>query len=287
MSARATSNRYCVSALERGIRILSLFEHYPNEISGATVARELQLPRATAFRLLRTLELLGRLERAEGGAYRIGPGVPRHGPEYRASLDVTQAARGTLERLRDQTRSSAQLVVRDGRDAVVVINAAAAEASGPDVSVGIRHPAYANILGRVLLCELTDAELADLYPELQLPHVGVGSPRSLAELKQFLYEDLARGYTVSESPFEPGMSGIAAPVRAPDGEFVAVVGITVRKPTLKQWALREWLVQEVLAAASEISDRLSHRRKAGYSVAGRERRAAHEATSPGLESAHP
>ena len=139
MSARAKPNRYCVSALERGIRILSLFEHYPTEISGAAVARELQLPRATAFRLLRTLELLGRLERAEGGAYRIGPAVPRRGSECRASLEVTQAARSAVDQLRDRTRCSTYLVVRDARDAVVVLKAASVE-PGINLGVGMRRP---------------------------------------------------------------------------------------------------------------------------------------------------
>ena len=272
MSARAKPNRYCVSALERGIRILSLFEHYPTEISGAAVARELQLPRATAFRLLRTLELLGRLERAEGGAYRIGPAVPRRGSECRASLEVTQAARSAVDQLRDRTRCSTYLVVRDARDAVVVLKAASVE-PGINLGVGMRRPACSSILGRVLLCELTDAELADLYPELELPHVGIGTPRSLAELKQLLYEDLARGYTVGDSVVDQDISGVAAPVRAPDGEFVAAVGLTAPKSALKQWALRDWLVQEVLAAAAEIADGLSHRRRPGHGTVHREPRA--------------
>src|SRR5262249_18030706 len=139
--------------------------------------------------------------------------------------------------------------------------------------------------GRMLLCELTDAELADLYPELELPHVGIGAPHSLAELKQLLYEDLARGYTMGESLVEPGMSGIAAPVRAADGEFVAAVGVSLRKATLKQWALRDWLVQEVRTAASEISDVLSHRRRPGQSVARRGHRAVAEIGGLALGSA--
>lgn len=263
MSTSAKLDRYCVSALERGIRILGLFEQYPAEISGANVARELQLPRATAFRLLRTLEQLGRLERAEGGAYRIGSAAPRRALEFRPSFQVTQATRDAVERLRDRVRCGAQLFVRDGRDAVVLLAAADSEASGTSASVGARRPAYANVLPRILLCELTDAELADLYPELDLPNVGIGSPRSLAELKQFLYEDLARGYTVSDLPLEPGMSGVAAPVRAPDGEFVAAVGITVRTPGLQQAALRDWLVHEVLVTAIDIEDSLRHRRRPG------------------------
>lgn len=253
MNARAEPDRYRVPALERGMRILELFGSQRAAISGADVARELRLPRATAFRLLRTLESLDYLKRAEGTAYRVGPAVLRLGFEYLGSLEVPQIARGAIERLRDRTGCSAQLVIRDGRDVVVVLKAVGPGAFSTNVSVGTRLPAHATILGRMLLCELTDIELTGLYPELELPRVGAAAPGTLTELKKLLYGDLVRGYAVGESFFEQGISAVAAPVRARDGEFVAAVSLTVYKPTLEPAALRDRLVQEVLATAAEIS----------------------------------
>jgi DNA-binding IclR family transcriptional regulator len=251
--------RYSVPALERGIRILQLFDRTRTEISGVDVVRELRLPRATAFRLLQSLEHLGCLRRAESGAYRVGPAVLRLGFEFVGTLDVAQVARGVVERLRDRTGCSAQLVIRDGRDVVVVLKAVGPGAFSTSVNVGSRLPAHATVLGRVLLCELTDSELTNLYPELDLPRVGNGSPRTLAELKELLCNDLARGYAVSESLFEQGISAVAAPVRAADGDFVAAVSLTVYKATLEPSAWQEQLVQEVVAAATEISERLGNR----------------------------
>lgn len=258
MNAHAEPDRYRVPALERGIRILELCGGHRAALSGTDVVRELGLPRATAFRLLRTLESLGCLVRTEGGAYRVGPAVLRLGFEYLDSLEVNQVARGAVERLRDRTGCSAQLLIRDGREIVVVLKAVGPGAFSTNVNVGTRLPAHATILGRMLLCELTDAELADLYPELQLPRVGATAPGTLTELKKLLYADLARGYAVSESAFEQGISAIAAPVRARDGEFVAALSLTVYKPTLEPPALRDRLVQEVLATAAEISGGLSY-----------------------------
>lgn len=257
--AGAEPDRYRVPALERGIRILELFGAQRAALSGADVARELRLPRATAFRLLRTLESLDYLKRAAAGAYRVGPAVLRLGFEYLGSLEVPQVARGAVERLRDRTGCSAQLVIRDGRDVVVVLKAVGPGAFSTNVKVGTRLPAHATILGRMLLCELTDAELAGLYPELELPRVGATAPGTLAELKKLLYGDMSRGYAVSESSFEHGISAVAAPVRAGDGEFVAALSLTVYKPALEPRELRDRLVQEVLATAAEISGGLDYR----------------------------
>jgi DNA-binding IclR family transcriptional regulator len=257
MNVRDEVDRYCVPALERGIRILALVGGQRAGISSADIVRELGLPRATTFRLLRTLESLGCLRRAEGGGYRVGPAVLRLGFEFLGSLEVTRVARDAVERLRDRTGCSAQLVIRDGREIVVVLRAVGPGAFSTNVSVGTRLPAHATVLGRMLLCELTDVELGDLYPELDLPRVGAAAPGTRAELKKLLYGDLVRGYAVSESLFEQGISAVAAPVRAPDGEFVAAVSLTVYRPTLEPAALRERLVQEVIAAAAEISESLS------------------------------
>ncbi len=259
MNPREEENRYLVPALERGLRLLQLFDRSRTDIAPPDIARELDLPRSTVFRLLQTLEHLGCVERGTSGAYRLGPGVLRLGFEYLASLEVSDVARPIVERLRDETGCSAQLVIRDGRDVVIILKAAGPGTFSSNVSVGTRLPAHATILGRTLLCTLSDAELGHLYPEAKLPTASAHSPRTLAELKKLLREDQARGYTVSESFFEQGISAVAAPVRDYTGQVIAAVSLTVQKPNLDPKDYRERLVQQVLSAAIEISERLNYR----------------------------
>ena len=189
----------------------------------------------------------------------------RLGFEFIAALEVSEVARGVIDRLRDETGCSAQLVIRDGRDAVVVLNAVGAGAFSTNVSVGARIPAHATVLGRMLLCELTDAELACLYAESELHCVSPGAPRTLPQLKALLCEDLARGYAVSESCFDQEITALVAPVRARDGTFVATVSVTVCAPTRR----RDRLVRQVLAAASAISAGLHYRSAEAHAPARR------------------
>lgn len=258
MNARDEENRYLVPALERGLRLLQLFRRDRTEIAPPDIARELALPRSTVFRLLQTLEHLGCVERADSGAYRLGAGVLRLGFEYLASLELTDVARPVVERLRDETGCSAQLVIRDGRDVVIVLRAAGPGTFTSNVTVGTRLPAHATILGRTLLCRLPEAELAHLYPEPKLPAASPRAPRTLAELRRLLHEDAARGYAVSESFFEQGISAVAAPVLDQHGQTVAAVSLTVQKPNLEPPAFRERLAQQVLSAAADISARLNY-----------------------------
>ncbi len=250
--------RYNVPGLERGLRMLQLFDRSRKVLSAAEMARALQIPRSTAFRIAQTLEHLGFLVR-ENEAYRVGPAVLRLGFEYIASLEFSELARPIVERLRDDTGFSAQLVIRDERDVVVVLKAAAQSAFASNVNVGTRMPAHATILGRVLLTGTDDRALAALYPAASLPKVSAKSPRTLAELKRLVNEDRARGFAVSESFFEQGISAVAAPVRDGTGHVVAAISITAQRPTLDPAELRERLVKQVLHAARDLSHQLNYR----------------------------
>jgi DNA-binding IclR family transcriptional regulator len=250
--------RYNVPGLERGLRMLQLFDRTRKHLTAAEMARALAIPRSTAFRLAQTLEFLGFLER-DGDRYRVGPAVLRLGFEYIASLDVSEFARPLVERLRDDTGLSAQLVIRDGREVVVALKASPPSTFASNVTVGTRLPAHATILGRVLLGDVDDAALAALYPEPALPQTSPQSPRTLAELRRLVREDRERGYAVSESFFEQGISAIAAPVRDESGRIVAALSVTAQRPSLEPKTYRERLVAQVLGAAAELSRQLNHR----------------------------
>jgi DNA-binding IclR family transcriptional regulator len=250
--------KYNVPGLERGLKILQLFDRNHRVLTGAAMARELRIPRTTAFRLAQTLERLGFLER-EGDGFRIGPAVMRLGFEYIASLEITDLARPVLERLRDEAGFSAQLVVRDGRDVVVVLRATSQSMFASNVNVGTRFPVHATILGRALLCEHSDEEIAQLLPERALQSYSQNTPKTVAELKALLREDRVRGYVTSEGFFERGISAIAAPVRDQSGRIVAAISITAQRPTLEPKDLRERLVRQVQHAAAELSHKLNYR----------------------------
>jgi DNA-binding IclR family transcriptional regulator len=250
--------KYLTPALERGLRLLQLFDRERVELAAPEIARALELPRATVFRLIQTLENLGFLER-QGTSFRLGPAVLRLGFEYLASLELSEIARPVIERLREDSGCAAQLVIRDAREVVVVLKASSPSMFASNVNVGTRFPAHATILGRTLLCELNEKELARLFPESRLKAFSTATPKTLAELKKLLTEDRRRGYLVSEGFFERGISAIAAPVRDQHGAIVAAVSVTVQKPSLDPREHREQLIGQVVKAAAEVSHRLNYR----------------------------
>ena len=250
MSEPKDIERYLVPGLVRGIEILRLFNAERRAITAPEMARELGIPRTTVFRIAQTLEHLNLLARDDGGtAYRLGAGLLGLGFEYVASLDVTEIGRAELEGLREATGCSVHMVVRDGTDVVVVMKVAGRSAFSGSLNVGTRLPAHATVLGRMLLVDLSDLEIQQLYGGAKLARFSDQTPRTISDLTRLLAQDRARGYAVSNAFFESGISSVAAPVRDHTGRAVAAINVTV--------AGGDEIGTDVINAVRTAADRIS------------------------------
>ncbi|WP_321815362.1 MULTISPECIES: IclR family transcriptional regulator [unclassified Paraburkholderia] len=253
---------YRVPGLERGLRILTEFSPREPVLDAPELSRRLGIPRTTVFRLLQTLESLGFLERADRDRnYRLGVAVLRLGFEYLSSLELTDLGLPLIESLRDSTGLTSHIVIRDGRDIVFVAKAQshAPIFSSVKVNVGTRLPAHATTHGQVLMGDLTLDDLRALYPEPQLERYTPSTPETVEELYMRIREDAERGYAVSESSFERGISVVSAPVRNDTGRIAAVVTTTIPRPGIESSLLDGGLIDKVRHAADELSKRLNYR----------------------------
>lgn len=247
------AERYSVPGLERGLRILAEFSRETPTLSAPELARRLNVPRTTIFRLLVTLESLGFVERLNNGRdFQLGTAVLRLGFEYLASLSLTDRSRPILERLRNETGYSSTLVIRDGRDIVYVQKMVPASVFSSSVHIGTRLPAHATVLGRVMLSHHGLEELRTLYPEETLRRVNANTPATVIELFHMVQADKARGYALGEGFFETNISSIAAPVFDDRGQVIAAMGMTVPALHIPETD-RDMLVNKVKAAARELS----------------------------------
>ena len=252
------ADKYTVPGLERGLRLLCEFSRHEKTLSAPELAKRLDVPRSTVFRLLTTLERMGFVERAEGGRdYRLGMAVLRMGFEYLASLELTEIGRPLLERLRDEIGYSTTLVVRDARNIVYVAKSSTPAPFVSTVNVGTRLPAHATVLGRVLLQDLTLPQLRELYPEEHLKVYSDSTPHTVLDLFNMLQQDRERGYVWEQGFFERGISTMAAPVRDHSGKVVAALGATIPDQQIGSDHL-ERIVAQVRGSADELSRLLDH-----------------------------
>jgi DNA-binding IclR family transcriptional regulator len=262
----STDSGYRVPGLERGLKILMEFSPREPVLGAPELSRRLRIPRTTVFRLLQTLESLGFLERADKDRnYRLGVAVLRLGFEYLSSLELTDLGLPIIEKLRDETGLTSHIVIRDARDVVFVAKAQshAPIFSSVKVNVGTRLPAHATTHGQVLMGDLTFDELKKLYPEPELERFTTQTPATVDELYERIRDDARRGFAISESSFERGISVVSAPVRNDTRRIVAVITTTIPRREIDASLLDAGLVDKVRRAADELSARLNYRPKSG------------------------
>lgn len=252
------SDKYIVPALERGLRLLGEFSRDSRTLDAPELARRLDLPRSTVFRLLNTLESMGFLERiGSGNDYRLGLAVLRLGFEYLSSLELTELGQPVIARLCDAIRYPCNIVVRDGRSIVYVAKVTPPTPLTSSVRVGTRLPAHATVLGRILLEDLTLPELRALYPEEHLEVFSGSTPKTVLDLFNMVEVDRQRGYVLGEGFYEASISTIAAPVRDSSARIIAALGATIPSGHIDESRLEE-LVQRVRASADELSGLLNY-----------------------------
>jgi len=246
--------RYLVPGLTRGLRILQAFSRQQPRLSAAEIGRALELPRASAFRLIQTLEHLSFLER-EGNHYRLGSAVLGLGFEYLASLGLSERARPVIEALRDKVGHSAHLGIRDGVDVVILLKAAGPSAYSSWVNVGTRLPAHATVLGRALLIGSTPAQLRTLFPG-RLKRYSAHTPTTLKALEEVLADDAAQGAAISEGHYEENICSLACPVHDRAGRIAAAISITIPRASFAPDDPAR-LVRAVQSAAEKLGARLT------------------------------
>src|SRR3979411_320446 len=106
------ASRYTVDAAAKALELLSVFSFREPRLSLAELATRTGIPRATAFRLLSTLEQSGFLQKMPG-AYQLGIKCFVLGNIVAGGLDLRETAHPHLVALRDATRETTQLASRD------------------------------------------------------------------------------------------------------------------------------------------------------------------------------
>jgi IclR family transcriptional regulator, pca regulon regulatory protein len=212
-----------VTAFGRGLEVIRCFSGAQPARTIAEVARAAGLNRATARRFIHTLEAEGYV-RAENGRYALRPRALELGYAYLSSIAVDEVVQRHLLDLAERLRESCSAGVLDGGDIVFV---ARAQTSYPRVmtlalTVGARIPAYLTALGRVLLAELPDDQLAGYLRTAELRRNTAHTITDPTRLRQELVAVRAGGYCVMDQEIELGVRAAAVPVHRPGRPALAI-----------------------------------------------------------------
>src|SRR5258706_16044124 len=198
--------RYTVDAAAKALELLSVFSFREPRLSLAELDARTGIPRATAFRLLSTLEQSGFLDKIHG-AYQLGIKCFVLGNIVAGGLDLRETARPHLVALRESTRETTQIAILDHWQVVYLERMLSSLSVGYMRSrAGAILPAYCTGLGKTLLAFRPEAEVRAWAATQKFAAL---TPHTITSAKRLL-KDLAgireRGYGLDEEEREKGVT---------------------------------------------------------------------------------
>jgi IclR family KDG regulon transcriptional repressor len=236
------------------LRLLEQLSYF-DRIGVTRLARHLEVPVPTAYRMLRALVRAGYVEQlAESKEYRLTLKLFELGSRVASRTTLRDLAAVEVERLAQQSGLAANVSVLVDADVLYLAQVKTEELLAVNLTPGSRAPATCTAMGKAML--------AVEYREARTV-VGPGPypPRTEHSITTYeaLVAELAEvqrtGYAVDRQELNLGVWCVAAPILGLRQTQPAAVSVSAYRPQLDQ-ATEERLGKLVIAAASRISDRL-------------------------------
>lgn len=218
-----------IPGLERAIWVLQHLSKSPDGLGAAELARASGVPRATLYRIIRTLRAHDLVSPAIGDEARLvlGPGLTALAKRALRPVDLVHKVQPYMDALSQEIGETVKFVAREGLEVVTLAVTPSMNDSRIAARVGTRAPLHVGASQRLLLAfappEVQDEVLAG--PMKAVASRTVTSPE---ELRSDFERITAQGHASGYSEGVEGVGAFAAAVRDPFGEVrTAMVAVYV------------------------------------------------------------
>jgi DNA-binding IclR family transcriptional regulator len=237
---------YAIASVDHALRAATMLQ-LEGGLTVAQVAERLGVARSTAHRLLAMLVYRDFAVQDENRVYRAGPVLELAAHSQSQVSLLRAAALPHLRRLVDVLGETANLIIRTGDTARFIASVECTQALRVGSREGMVFPAHRTTAGLLLLAELAEPELDDVYaPERYRDRPG--DRPDLAPLRKELARMRRSGFAVNQERSERGLVAVGVLVRGKDG--TAQAGLSVSMPGVRYDPARlQSLVATLNAAA--------------------------------------
>jgi DNA-binding IclR family transcriptional regulator len=245
-----------IQSIERAAAILRLLSGRSRRLGVVEIAGELDLAKATAHGILRTLTHVGFVEQdPESGKYQLGAALLHIGSSYLDGNELRTRALNWSDSLASRTNEAVRIGTLHDGQVLVVHHVFRPDDTRQVLEVGALLPAHATALGKMLLAE--HAYAAAECVKAGLPRYTAATIVDGEELHRELDAIKLRGWAADLEEFVPDEVAYAAPIKDRRGDTVGAIGISGPNERLcVKGKTRSDLAASVREAARSISREL-------------------------------
>jgi DNA-binding IclR family transcriptional regulator len=255
--AATVNSKYTVNSVARALALIETFVEPPHVFSLAELARRRSMTKNQAFRLMRTIEASGVVERSDD-RYRLGTRLFEIAQFAARRPDLVALASPVMHRLHAATgEQTIYLLIRSGVHALCVHAIQSRRVLRLVVEPGDVRPLHAGAGGKVLLAHANQ----DVWQAVARRGLARFTDATVTD-RRSLRADLDRirrqGWAISEGEIVSGSAAVAAPVSNAQGAVVASLAVGGLAEEVGSAGRRLARQTAVVAAAAEISRGLGH-----------------------------
>ncbi|HUG86973.1 MAG TPA: IclR family transcriptional regulator C-terminal domain-containing protein [Euzebya sp.] len=247
-----------VQSLARGLEVMTAFTIERPRMSVSEVAAQTGQSRATARRLLLTLQALGYV-RSHDRLFELAPRVLDLGYAYLTSQSIAEVAAPHIETLVSRTGEPASVAVLDEDEIVFVLRVPSRRVMRVALSVGSRLPVSASATGRVLLGGQPEEEAERILATARMPALTPRTTTDVDELRTQIRQARRDGFAIVDQQLELGVASAAVPVVGRDGTAVAAIATSISLARVTMAQLRKQIMPAMQDAAALVSEDLRRR----------------------------
>lgn len=248
MSPTPVDRRDLIEGLGKGLRLIEAFDDEHPRLTPSEAARLAGLTRTAARRYLLSLVHFGYAD-TDGKHFWLAPRVLRLGQSFLDGSRTARLVQPFIQRITNATGETVNVSVLDGHETVYIARSNSARRITIGFAPGARVPTHVVTPGVVLLSTLSDVALDEW---LQGYDFGAYLPTTVTNAAVFREHVLmarALGYWVTEAQFDPGLRGLAVPLKDRKGECKGAVSTTMPIHPLT----REQMVERFLPLLQECA----------------------------------
>lgn len=249
---------YTLVVVDKALDVLEFLSRQREPAGLQELSQALDIPKATLFRYLFTLEQRGYVRKdAKDGAYTLGLRVLELADEALGRLTVHEAALPGMRELLYRFRETVNLGVHEGKEVVYVEILESPQSFKMSAHVGGRDYLHTTSIGKAILAFLPQKQVHRLLEETGLPARTQNSITSLPELEQELALTRERGYAIDNEENENGARCVGAPIFDRSGRVIAALSITGLAMRSSMAEIEEQ-GRALLEVTSEISSKMGY-----------------------------
>lgn len=247
---------YRIPSIANTCSIFQLLTSTKKALSVSNIAKELDLPRTSVFRIMKTLEE-EKMVHAIGKNYITGHRLINIGLQVVSQIPERQLSVPILQELTKLTKESAHFAILSGAHALLIEVCDSPHSLRVASRPGTLADMHCSGSGKCMLAYASPAELENLLDRITFTQHTTRSHPNKKSLLPELPKIRERGYALDNAEYHDHVRAIYAPVFNDKKQLIGVIGITAALSSLPKSRIPK-VAKQVVASADQLSIQLGY-----------------------------